>query len=186
MGQSEQRNATTGTITLRYAKREDVGSLVDLAARSFRDAFASENAKNDIDAYIDSAFTVEKFDEEIHAANTIFLVACSDNEDGPVGYAKLRVNSSHPCVASESCVELQRLYADSSVIGKGIGAALMRECVERAHRLGCEMIWLGVWEKNDRAIRFYERHGFMTVGEHKFTLGSDIQNDLIMCKSLDD
>ncbi len=185
MGHNNQSNVVTDNLILRNAKREDIASLVDLAARSFRDAFASENAKQDIDAYIGSAFTLEKFQEEFDTPNNIFLVACSGASDNPVGYAKLRLSSRNSSVASESCMELERLYADSAVIGRGIGAALMRECIERATSLDCEVIWLGVWEKNDRAIRFYERHGFTTVGKHTFTLGTDIQNDLIMCKSLE-
>lgn len=184
MVHSKPRNATTETITVRNAKHDDLDSLVDLAARSFRDAFASENAKHDIDAYIDSAFTIGKFKAEFSTANNCFLVANSGSSDKPLGYAKLRVNSRTSSVAGDSCVELERLYADSTVTGEGIGAALMRECVRRAKKIGCDTIWLGVWERNARAIRFYERHGFNVVGEHEFTLGSDIQNDLIMCKSL--
>jgi ribosomal protein S18 acetylase RimI-like enzyme len=70
------------------------------------------------------------------------------------------------------------------MIGKGIGAALMTECLMRARSSGCDAIWLGVWEKNQRAIHFYERWGFSIVGERGFKLGSDMQNDLIMSKRL--
>lgn len=177
-------NSIAEKFIMRAAKREDVNSLADLAARSFRDAFASENTEEDIDEYIGSAFSIEKIEKDFQNASNVFLVACSASDGQPVGYAKLRKDSRHSSVDSASTIELERLYADSSVIGKGVGKALMLECVERAHGLGYDTLWLGVWERNHRAIQFYERHGFSTVGEQEFKLGSDIQNDLIMCKAL--
>jgi GNAT superfamily N-acetyltransferase len=79
-------------------------------------------------------------------------------------------------------VELQRFYADRSAIGHGVGAALMRASLDAARSAGHRTLWLGVWERNARAISFYERWQFETVGDHKFRLGSDLQTDLIMAR----
>ena len=77
-------------------------------------------------------------------------------------------------------IELVRLYASREWIGRGVGAALMRACLEEARGAGYETIWLGVWERNARAQTFYEKWGFRAVGEHVFQLGSDPQRDILM------
>jgi ribosomal protein S18 acetylase RimI-like enzyme len=79
-------------------------------------------------------------------------------------------------------VELRRLYVDRSAIGHGVGAALMRASLEAARSAGRRTLWLGVWERNARAISFYERWQFETVGNHEFQLGSDNQTDLLMAR----
>ena len=79
-------------------------------------------------------------------------------------------------------VELQRLYVDRTAMGRGVGAALMRATLDAARSAGYRTLWLGVWERNARAISFYERWQFETVGDHVFRLGSDHQTDLIMAR----
>ena len=174
----------TDNAFTRLAHTGDLADLVDLAVRSFRDAFGGDNDKRDLEDYLSSSMSIGKLEEEIRDANSIFIVACSDHTDNLIGYAKLRNRSCHASVVGEAAIEIERIYADSSMIGKGIGAALMTECLMRARSSGCDAIWLGVWEKNQRAIHFYERWGFSIVGERGFKLGSDMQNDLIMSKRL--
>ena len=60
----------------------------------------------------------------------------------------------------------------------------MDECFKIAQENKCDVMWLGVWEYNPRAIRFYEKHGFVEVGSHVFQLGKDPQIDLLMQKKL--
>lgn len=174
----------TGNTVVRPACATDLPDLVDLAVRSFRETFESDNDPSDVDEYLSSSMSVAKFDEDLSEPNNQFLVACSSDTGKLTGYAKLRNGSCHCSVIGNTVIEIQRIYADSSVIGKGIGAALMTECISLARSLGCDVIWLGVWENNARAIQFYERWGFSIVGEQEFKLGSDIQNDLIMKKGL--
>ncbi len=169
---------------IRLAYAADLPDLVDLAARSFRDAFEDDNDQHDIEDYLRNSMSLENLEEEFRDAESRFLLACADDIEKLLGYAKLRNGSKHASVSGEAPIEVVRIYADSSMIGKGVGAALMTECFKQAHSLACDVIWLGVWDKNRRAIQFYERWGFSIVGEHEFRLGSDIQNDLIMSKSL--
>ena len=77
-------------------------------------------------------------------------------------------------------MELVRLYLDKSLVGKGYGAALIEACIEQARDSGYETIWLGVWERNERAKVFYRRWEFIEVGSHDFIVGNDVQTDLIM------
>jgi len=171
-------------VTVRHARADDINRLADLAARSFRDTFEEGNDPANVDDYLRSALTTKSVCSEFGEAHNIFLVACIDNNDAPVGYAKLCVASQDPNVIDQSTVEIERIYADKPVIGRGVGAALMHACLTEAEYLGCQAIWLGVWERNERAIRFYERWEFEIVGARQFTLGSDLQNDLVMVRKL--
>ena len=97
-------------------------------------------------------------------------------------YAKLRTGTTDPSVTGDHPVELHRLYVGRSAIGRGVGAALMSATLEVARSTGHQTIWLGVWERNVRAIGFYQRWHFTIVGSQPFQLGSDRQNDRIMAR----
>jgi diamine N-acetyltransferase len=112
----------------------------------------------------------------------MFLLAFTDSDEQPAGYAKLRAGTTDPSVTGSDSVELQRLYVDRFAIGRGVGAALMGATLDAARSAGHRTLWLGVWERNLRAISFYERWQFETVGDHEFRLGSDNQTDLIMAR----
>jgi ribosomal protein S18 acetylase RimI-like enzyme len=98
----------------------------------------------------------------------------------PMGYAKLRAGLPDPSVSGPNAIELQRIYVDRSATNRGIGAHLMQACLHSAQSAGFHTVWLGVWERNPRAIAFYERWGFEPVGDHVFRLGSEDQRDVVM------
>jgi ribosomal protein S18 acetylase RimI-like enzyme len=81
-------------------------------------------------------------------------------------------------------MELRRIYAVQEFIGKGVGKELMYRSIHEARQRDCDVIWLGVWEKNQRAIDFYKKWGFREVGAHLFALGDEPQNDLLMALDL--
>lgn len=174
----------TEDIIVRRAKVGDLHGLADLAARSFRDTFEADNDAKNIEDYLRSSLTVESTRKELDGSSDIFLVACRNGHVAPVGYAKLSTTTDDPSVDGQHTIEIERIYADKSEIGRGIGAALMRASLEIAEESGCHAIWLGVWERNERAIHFYERWGFVTVGNRQFALGPELQTDLVMAKAL--
>jgi diamine N-acetyltransferase len=100
-----------------------------------------------------------------------------------VGFARLR-RSNNPEGLEGKAIEIERIYADKDYIGNGVGTRLMEECIHRAKAAGFETIWLGVWEFNARAIRFYEKHQFEKFGEHIFMLGIDPQTDWLLKKTI--
>ena len=65
-----------------------------------------------------------------------------------------------------------------------IGASLLQHCLDYGRKNGFDILWLGVWEKNEHAITFYKRWGFQGFGAHEFLLGQDRQRDILMKKSL--
>ena len=177
-------NITVAEIKIRQAVPEDAELLTDLAYTTFWDAFHDhpKNAPHDLEAYMQEAFSVEHIRSELEDAESVFLVAEMDGE--LAGYAKLIFESTEPDIIAEWPVELSRLYSHQKFLGRGVGQALMDACFARAKEAGRDVIWLGVWEYNPRAQRFYQKNGFRLVGKHTFLLGSDPQTDLLMQKNI--
>jgi ribosomal protein S18 acetylase RimI-like enzyme len=167
---------------IRAATPVDAEPLAALAERTFRDTFANDNSPDDIEAYVRDSFSLARVRAELADDANTFLLAFADGEEQPDGYAKLRTGTTDPSVTGLDPVELQRLYVDQSAIRRGVGAALMRASLDAARSAGYRTLWLGVWERNARAISFYKRWQFETVGDHEFRLGADDQTDLIMAR----
>ncbi len=158
--------------------------LAELAYTTFWDAFHEHPASRpeDMAAYMAAAFSDEQITRELADDRNIFLIAEIDEE--PAGYAKLITGSTEDGIEGERPIELSRLYSHQQFLGKGVGQALMDECFAIARSREHDVMWLGVWEYNPRAQRFYERNGFTVVGKHTFLLGSDPQIDLLMRKDI--
>lgn len=171
-------------ISIRQATIEDAKLLTDLAYTTFWDAFAHhpKNAPDDLNHYMRQAFNLDQITSELGEPQNVFLVAEIDEK--PAGYAKIIIDNIEPGITAEKPVELQRLYSHQEYIGKGVGQNLMDACFERARDEKRDVMWLGVWEYNPRAQRFYEKNGFKVVGKHTFLLGADPQTDLLMQKEL--
>jgi GNAT superfamily N-acetyltransferase len=165
-------------LTIRHANREDAGLLAELGARTFAETFAADNSPEDMAAYIAASFNLTQQMAELADRASTFLIA----EVGGVaaGYAMLHAGEPLEVVEGANPVELVRLYASREWLGRGVGQALMRACIDEARQAGHRTIWLGVWERNGRAQAFYRKWNFRAVGEHVFQLGSDPQTDILM------
>jgi diamine N-acetyltransferase len=177
----EQREPVS-KIVIRQAVLAEVEMLVELAARTFYDAFAATNTPENMRAYMASTFTIEQMTTELHDPHSTFLLA--ELEGQPVGYAKLLRGAAPECVSAQPAVELVRLYVEQNVLGAGVGAALMQACLAAARRAGFQSIFLGVWEHNPRAQAFYRKWGFERVGQHVFQMGAEAQTDWWMMRAL--
>ncbi len=169
---------------IRQATSDDARLLTDLSYTTFWDAFAHhpKNAPDDLAHYMRQAFNVEQIAAELGEPNAVFLIA--EIEEKPAGYAKLNLDVIEEGVTGERPIELARLYSHQEYIGKGVGQNLMDACFEFACERNHDVMWLGVWEFNPRAQRFYEKNGFQAVGRHLFQLGSDPQTDILMQKQI--
>lgn len=172
------------SIQIRQAILDDAKLLTDLAYTTFWDAFAHhpKNAPDDLAHYMRQAFSREQITEELSDPKSVFLIA--EMECDAAGYAKIIYESTEPDIVAELPVELSRLYSHQKFLGQGVGQILMDACFDRAKGAGRDVMWLGVWEYNPRAQRFYEKNGFRFVGKHTFLLGSDPQTDLLMQKEI--
>jgi len=171
-------------IDIRRATVDDAKSLTDLSYTTFWDAFAHhpKNAPDDLAHYMRQAFSVEQIADELNDPRAVFLMAEIEGE--LAGYAKLVFDHIEPGISAEKPIELNRLYSQQKFLGHGVGQTLMDACFDLARENGFDTIWLGVWEYNPRAQRFYEKNGFREVGSHTFVLGSDPQTDLLMQKEI--
>ena len=169
-------------ITIRFATKQDAKLIADMSRQTFYDTFASQNTKEDMDKFMNEQFTREALMEEVGTENNIFLLAY--DEEKPVGYARIRENNNPPSLGTSNAIEIARIYAATHAIGKGIGKMLMQKCIEIAKAGNREVVWLGVWEKNNRAIDFYIKWGFEKFADHDFVLGNDVQKDWLMKRTL--
>ena len=172
----------TANLTIRRATIDEASLLADLGARTFYETFAMDNTTEDMAAYLAASFSPALQAQEITDPNITLLVAEIDGI--AAGYAKLELSGHPSCITGPNPVELSRLYVSREFIGSGVGAALMESCISEAKRAGSTTMWLGVWEKNERAQAFYKRWGFKEIGEHTFLLGTDAQRDLIMLRGI--
>ena len=155
---------------IRRAVADDAAPLAEFATRIFIETFGPDNNAADIDAYVAKTYGREKQAREITDPSIITLV---DDRDGMlVAFAQLRIE--------RDALEIARFYVDRALHGQGVAHALMHACLEIAEQAGFRKLWLGVWEKNRRAIAFYEKCGFRDVGSQPFLLGSDLQTDRVM------
>jgi len=169
---------------IRHATLDDAKALTDLSYTTFWDAFAHhpKNGPDDLAHYMRQAFNLEQITEELSDPRAIFLIAEIEGE--LAGYAKLVLDNIEPGITAKKPIELNRLYSQQKFLGQGVGQSLMDACFALAQKEGHDTMWLGVWEFNPRAQRFYEKNGFHFAGKHTFVLGSDPQTDLLMQKTI--
>jgi ribosomal protein S18 acetylase RimI-like enzyme len=166
------------TPSIRTATITDAEMLTELARRTFKDAFASMNSPENMEAYMSQNFTLHKFSAQIADPRATFLIA--EIEAAPVAFAKLYGGGVPDCVRGFAPIEIERFYVDQQFHGKGVAQTLMQACFDRARQSGHGTLYLGVWEDNHRAIAFYRKCGFEIVGSHVFHMGDETQNDFLM------
>jgi ribosomal protein S18 acetylase RimI-like enzyme len=168
-------------ITIRAATKDDAVLIADISRQTFYETFAADNTKANMDKFLSEQFTSTQLISEVSLPENDFFLAFANDE--VAGYLKLRENKQS-LLKDKPSIEIARLYAIKKMIGKGIGKLLMEKSIDFAKQKRKQIIWLGVWEKNQRAIDFYHKWGFEKFGEHNFLLGTDLQTDLLMKKEL--
>ncbi|QDS70400.1 hypothetical protein FKW77_009372 [Venturia effusa] len=177
--------ATTSPFLLRDAITEDAASIAELGADIFTKTFGHSVSQKELQAFLTEHYSAASMLADITNHSKSMIVATDVSTSKIVGFALLTRGSHKPCIAHLSdTVELQRLYVDVSLHGKGVGKLLERRMEEMAREGGFQVLWLGVWEDNERAIRVYEKLGFERVGKHDFVIGEVVQRDLIMVKRI--
>ena len=164
--------------SFRKATASDASLIARIGAKTFKAAFGPENTPEDMDAYLAANFNLEVIQSLLEEEGSTFLLGYES--DKIIGYAMLREGRPPDSVVGDSPIELVRFYILEELIGSGYGSELMRACLAEAQDMGHSTIWLGVWERNERAIRFYEKWGFRKVGIKKFMLGQDVQYDFVL------
>jgi ribosomal protein S18 acetylase RimI-like enzyme len=166
------------TIEIRKATVSDLETIQKISIQTFIETFASVNTPENIANYIKESLNTEQLTAELNNANSQFYIAYSDTE--VVGYLKINFGDAQTETINENTLEVQRIYVLQNFHGKNIGQLLLEEVKKIAKTTDVEYIWLGVWEENHRALRFYTKNGFVVFDKHVFIMGNDEQTDLLM------
>ena len=161
---------------------DDIPRLRQMAEITYRATFGPVNTQKDMDDYINTAFSAQKLESEILNPASAFYLGLEVQQ--PVGYIKLNLAPAQTEINDEDCMELERIYVLPEQQGYGYGQQLLQKAIDMAEEQQKAYIWLGVWEKNEKAIGFYQKNGFYRFGQHLFCLGQDAQTDYLMRKDL--
>lgn len=165
-------------VLIRKVFPQEVALLQRIGRQTFFDTFAANNKEEDLRAYLDESFALEKLATEIATPGSAFYFGL--NGDEVVGYIKINTGSAQSKPLGDEALELERIYVLQDFQGQGVGSRLFQYALNLAKEMDASFIWLGVWTKNLRAIAFYQKQGFLIADTQQFILGSDIQIDYLL------
>lgn len=170
------------SVTLKRVTIKDIDALIIIGRQTFFETFSSGNSETDMEKYLEEAFSISKVSRELNESSSEFYFAMLDNE--VIGFLKVNTGKAQTEIQDENSLEVERIYVLKKFHGKKVGQILYNKALDIAHKIEASYIWLGVWEKNPRAINFYKKNGFCEFDKHIFKLGSDEQTDIMMKKPL--
>ena len=169
-------------LTLRNCVPENVDTLREFSIQTYRDTFAGMCAPSDMAAYLAAAYDRSKLLRELRDTRSQFFFLSADGK--LAGYLKLNEAPSQTDLNDPRSLEIERIYVSRAFQGQGLGGYLLGEAARIARERGKQYVWLGVWERNERALRFYRSHHFYAIGTHSFRMGEDVQTDFLMRRDL--
>lgn len=166
-------NIEVVTVTLNHVEQ-----LQKISRQTFSDTFSAVNTGENMKKYVDEQFSLEQLTKELNNKNAAFYFAMLDNN--AIGYLKLNFGQAQTELKDDKAVEIERIYVLKNFHGKNVGQILYEKAMQIARQMNADYVWLGVWEENARAIRFYKKNGFVEFDKHIFILGDDQQTDIMM------
>ena len=170
------------TINLKKCTIEDLPVLQKISYETFNGTFKHQNSPENMNSYLERAFNLKQLEKEILTISSQFFFAYSNNEIA--GYLKTNTNDAQSEKMGDESLEIERIYIKNKFQKHGIGKYLFNKAMDIAVESNKQKIWLGVWDKNENAIAFYEKMGFIQTGAHSFYMGDEEQIDFIMTKTL--
>ena len=169
-------------MLLQKVNIQSLKRIQQIGRTTFEETFSTFNTAENMLSYLENEFSTEKLTEELLEPNSEFYIV-SENEK-VIGYLKVNIGAAQTEFNAANSLEIQRIYVLKTYHGKKVGQLLYAQAEELAQKKQVDFIWLGVWEKNERAIHFYQKNGFEIIDQHIFKLGTDLQTDFIMRKIL--
>lgn len=173
---------TMDQVTLLQASEDDVTRLQTIGRQTFLETFGSDNTAENMERYLSESFSEERVRTELATPGAAFHIAEIDQR--LVGYLKVNSGAAQTEPMGDSAMEIERIYVLKEFHGQRVGQVLFEKAMTLAAEMNAEQVWLGVWEKNPRAIAFYRKNGFKEFGKHLFKLGDDEQTDILMRRLL--
>lgn len=170
------------TVLLRPAAVTDAAALATFAARTFAQAFGRDNRPEDLACFLAAHYSRERQQREL--TDPAWTTILAEDDHAIAGFAQLCPGSTPAGVTGPAPLELARFYVDAAWHGRGVAQRLMAATIASAVARGARTLWLGVWERNPRAIAFYVKCGFADVGQKTFVVGTDVQHDRVMARVL--
>ncbi len=165
-------------LEIRKATSKDTALLLTIGRQTFFEKFNDDNSEEHMLQYASEAYTFEKIASEVNNANSQFYLATLNNQT--VGYLKINFGEAQTELKDPQALELERIYVLKEFQGRKIGQVLFDKTLEIAKQARFNYVWLGVWNKNSGAIKFYEKNGLKAFSSHVFMLGNDPQTDIMM------
>lgn len=165
-------------MKIRKVSIEEIEKLKEIGERTFAETFSSENSEENMTEYLEERFSTERLKAELNNENSNFYFA--ELNGLAIGYLKVNFGQSQTEIINENALEIERIYVLKEFQGKKVGQILYEKAIEIAKKRNVDYVWLGVWEQNPRAIRFYGKNGFVAFDKHIFKLGDDKQTDIMM------
>jgi ribosomal protein S18 acetylase RimI-like enzyme len=157
---------------------DDMGQLQKIGRQTFSETFSAGNTEENMRKYMEEGFSPEKLGAELIDENAEFYFAKRDTHI--IGYLKLNTGQSQTELKDGKALEIERIYVLKEFHGKNVGQILYEKAIQVAKQKNADYVWLGVWEENPRAIKFYKKNGFVEFDKHIFKLGDDEQTDIMM------
>ncbi|MGE7202728.1 GNAT family N-acetyltransferase [Bacillus haynesii] len=170
------------TVNIKRCTLEDLHKLQDICYETFNETFKGQNSPENMKAYLEMAFNLKQLEKELSNSSSQFFFVYFNNE--AAGYLKVNINEAQSEKMGDESLEIERIYIKSKFQKHGLGKYLFNKALEIAKELNKKKIWLGVWEKNENAIAFYKKMGFVQTDAHSFYMGDEEQTDFIMTKTL--
>lgn len=165
-------------INIKAIGIDDVVALQMIAQQTFSETFTDYNDQDNLKKYLDEKLSIEKLGAELSNPHSQFYFAQIGEE--VVGYLKTNTGDAQTELMDLNAFEIQRIYVLQAYHGKKVGQLLIEKALEVARKITCAYVWLGVWEENHRAIRFYSKNGFVKFDTHIFKMGDEEQMDWLM------
>ncbi len=166
------------TIKTKIIGLTDIEQLQKIGKQTFLETFADSNTEENMQKYLDESFSVNKLTTELKNPNSEFYFAILNTNI--IGYLKINFAHAQSELRDQKTLEIERIYVLKEFHGKNVGQILYNIAFNIAKKSDVNYIWLGVWEKNPRAINFYKKNGFVEFDKHIFKLGNDEQTDIMM------
>lgn len=170
------------TINIKLCNLEDLHKLQDVSYETFNETFKNQNSPENMNAYLERAFNLEQLEKELSNISSQFFFVYFNNE--VAGYLKVNSNEAQSEEMGKETLEIERIYIKNKFQKHGLGKYLLNKAIDIAMERNKKEVWLGVWEKNENAITFYKKMGFVQTGVHSFHMGDEEQMDFIMTKIL--
>ncbi len=168
------------TITIKKCTLEDSRKLQEISYETFNETFKHQNSPENMNAYLERAFNVKQLEKELSNMSSQFFFVYVNHE--VAGYLKVNTSEAQSEEMGDEALEIERIYIKNQFQKHGLGKYLLNKAMEVAMEGNKKKIWLGVWEKNENAIAFYKKMGFVQTGAHSFYMGDEEQIDFIMTK----